>query len=212
MDKRIKIIARGELVHRTGKTMSYTVTNGWDVKSSVECDRQWKQSTVELLNFIADQNYDDAKLGEILNSLSMEDDHWDWFKKALALRTEEYEWFHLYAEGKPQGACVIFHPKESALSGLNIFYVEFIAVAPWNRKNLVRDRELKGVGRALLVAAQRFSIDRLKLSPGFCLHSLPGANGFYLGLQMVKVEAKDKGTLAYFELPGNSATKLMEVA
>jgi len=212
MERPLKTIARGELVHQSGKKVSYTVTNGWDIRSSVECDRDWKQATVELLTYIADQNFNDEKLREALASLSMEDAHWDWFKKALAYRTNEYEWFHLYAEGKPQGACLIYHPKASALSGLNIFYVEFIAVAPWNRKNLVRERVFKGVGRALIIAALKFSIDHLKLSPGFCLHSLPGAHNFYLELQMVKVEAQDKDTLTYFELPAACAAKLMEVA
>ena len=212
MDQSVTVIAAGELDSRAGKKVPYTVTNGWDIKSSLECDREWKQATVELLNYIADQKFDDARLKEILTSLSIEDSHWDWFRKALAFRTSEYEWFHLYADEKPQGACVIYHPKESALCSANIFYVEFIAVAPWNRKNKVRERVFKGVGRALLAAALKFSVNKLKLSPGFCLHSLPGAQNFYLGLQMVKIGAKDKDDLAYFELPAACAAKLMGVA
>ena len=210
MDQSLKVVARGKLDHHTGKKVDYVVVHGWDAQSSMECDLQWKQATVELLTFIANQDFDDKKLAEVLASLSMEDDHWEWFKKALAFRTDEYEWFHLCAEGKPQGACVIYHPKESALNGLNIFYVEFIAVAPWNRKNLLRGRVFKGVGRALLTAALKFAVQRLKLSPGFCLHSLPGARDFYLGLQMVNVAARDKDTLLYFELPASCAVTLID--
>src|SRR5690349_9442909 len=114
MKQSAKIIAQGELIHQLGKKVTYVVTNGWDLRSSLECDREWKQATAELLTFIADQDFDDKRLEEVLASLSMEDVHWEWFKKALTFSTNGYEWFHLYAEGKPQGACVIYHPKESA--------------------------------------------------------------------------------------------------
>jgi hypothetical protein len=209
---RLKTIASGQLEHNSGRKVNYTVTNGWEIKASLECDRKWKAATVELLNFIVNQKYDEAELKDVLESLSLEDAHWDWCKKALAFSTNEYEWFHLYADSEPQGACVIYHPKESALSGLDIFYVEFLAVAPWNRKNKIRKREFKGVGRALLTAALRFSVDQLKLSPGFCLHSLDGAHQFYKDLQMVRIASHDKDTLVYFELPAICAEKLMGVA
>src|SRR4051794_878054 len=120
----LQIIASGELDHHSGEKVGYTVANGWEARASMECDLEWKQGWVDLFNYIKDQNFDDETLGKVLSSLSMEDAHWDWFKKAMTLRSAEYEWFHLYAKEKPQGACVIYHPKESALTGLNIFYVE----------------------------------------------------------------------------------------
>ena len=63
----------------------------------------------------------------------------------------------------------------------------------------------------ILRAAQRFAVKELKLRPGFCLHSLPKAEGFYTKLKMVKVDGKeDAESLAYFELPQAFAVKFME--
>jgi len=212
MDHSDTIIARGTLKRSSNEHVEYFITNGWNLRSSIECERQWQQSNAELLTYIQDQKYDDERLREVLASISLEDAHWRWSDKALVYCGDEYQWFHLYAEDKPQGACVIFHPKESSLSGREIFYVEYISVAPWNRKNLVRDREFKGVGRALLRETLKFSIGSLNLSPGFCLHSLPGAQNFYSQLQMIRVAEQDKDRLIYFELPAASAEKLMQAA
>jgi hypothetical protein len=80
----------------------------------------------------------DQELLDIISSISNEDDHWRWFDKAIHLKGEEYDWFHLYADEKPQAVCIIYHPKESALEPGNIFYIEYLAVAPWNRSCLIR--------------------------------------------------------------------------
>jgi hypothetical protein len=202
-------IETGEIIDSSGERVSCSMTHGWDPKASLACDTQWKKASLELLQYVMAQDYDDAELIEVVSSISMEDDHWQWFEKAMAFRSDEYEWFHLYAEGQPQAACVIFHPKKSALSPGDIFYVEFVAVAPWNRKCKVRDRRFRGTGTALLRAALRFAVQTLKLRPGFGLHSLPGAQGFYLSLNMVNVAKHDKDTLLYFELPETLATALM---
>jgi hypothetical protein len=72
---------------------------------------------------------DETKQNEILASTSTEDIHWDWFGKAVDYSTDEFEWFHLYADDKPQAACLIYHPEASALEPGDIFYVKFVAVA-----------------------------------------------------------------------------------
>jgi hypothetical protein len=154
---------------------------------------------------------DESKQDEILASISTEDTHWDWFGKAVNYSTDEYEWFHLYADGKPQAACVIYHPEASALGPGNIFYVKFVAVAPWNRICDFRPREFHGLGEVILRTAQRFAVKELSLRPGFCLHSLPKAERFYRKLKMVKVDGKeDAESLAYYELPRAVAITLME--
>lgn len=203
-------IETGELVRTDGSKVACSVVHGWNPKASLECDTMWKQASFELLSHIMSQNYDDKELIEVVSSISMEDDHWRWFDKAMALTSKEYEWFHLYAENKPQAVCVIYHPKQSALASGDIFYVEFVAVAPWNRSCKVRERDFRRVGKTLLRAALRFAVKTLKLRPGFCLHSLPGANGFYRSLEMVNVPKLDKDPLLYFELPPDLAKKLME--
>jgi hypothetical protein len=205
-------IDHGELTHASGKKVPYKIVHGWHPKASLECDALWKAAWLELFHRIEKEAPDETRQVEILASISTEDLEWRWFDKAIAYSTDEYEWFHLHADGKPQAACLIYHPKPSALEPGDIFYVEFVAVAPWNRTCNLRPREFRGLGEIILRATQRFAVKQLKLRPGFCLHSLPKAEGFYTKLNMVKVGGKEEGSLIYFELPKVLATKLMEAS
>ena len=206
-------IEQGELTHVSSQKVPYKIVHGWDLMTSLECDTQWKQGWVALWKQIQAAEPDTIKQDEIFASISTEDIHWDWFKKAVAWSTDEYEWFHLYAAGKPQAACLIYHPEKSALEPGDIFYVKFVAVAPWNRDCKLRPREFKRLGEIIIRAAQRFAVKELKLRPGFCLHSLPKAEGFYVKLKMVKVAGKeDAQKLTYFELGQTDAKKLMEAS
>ncbi len=98
-------IDTAELTDANGERIPCSVTHGWDPKASLACDAQWKQASVELLQYVMAQDYDAAELIEVVSSISMEDDHWQWFNKAMAFHSAEYEWFHLYADGQPQAAC-----------------------------------------------------------------------------------------------------------
>lgn len=207
-----KIIAEGKLSHSAGHQGNYTIRHGWDMVAAVQCDETWARSNIELLQNIEEQNFDDGRLAEVLDSIQTEDHHWDWFKKSYQFTSDEYEWFFLFSEDKPQGACLIYHPKDSALGDANIFYVEYLAVAPWNRNCLVRQREYKGVGSILLKAALKFSVEKLGLIPGFSLHSLPQAKEYYETLKMINIKSMDKGVLLYFELPQSEAHKLLGAA
>ncbi len=203
-------IEQGYLEHSSGHTSPYSIEHGWDIASSMECDSCWGKANIELFEHIEKQNLSDAELKKVLDSIQTEDAHWSWFNKSAAYAGDEYEWFYLYAENLPQAACLIYHPKDSAIDDSKIFYVEFLAVAPWNRTCLIREREYMKVGSTLLKASLRYSVEELGLSPGFSLHSLPQASGYYSKLSMVNVAKFDKGSLLYFELPGTEANKLLE--
>jgi hypothetical protein len=206
-------IEQGELTHVSKKKIPYRIVHGWSLESSVECDTFWKQGWLALFKQIQQAEPDETKQDKILASISTEDFDWDWFRKAVAFGSDEYEWFHLYADGKPQAACLIYHPEASALEPGDIFYVKFVAVAPWNRICDLRPREFSGLGKIILRAAQRFAVKELKLRPGFCLHSLPKAEVVYKKLKMVKVDGKeDAQSLAYYELPQALATQLMKAS
>ena len=207
-------IEQGELMHITRKKMvAYRIVHGWSIESSAECDMYWKRGWVELFKQIRKAEPEPTKQAEIQATISTEDYHWDWFKKAIGASSDEYEWFHLYADGKPQAACLIYHPKPSALEPGDIFYVKFVAVAPWNRGCKIRPAKFKGIGKTIIRAAQRFAVKELNLRPGFCLHSLPKAEGFYARLRMVKVAGKeDAENLPYYELTQAHAIELMEAS
>ena len=204
-------IEQGELTHASKEKFPYKIVHGWNLESSLECDTLWKQGWLTLFKQIQQAEPDETMQNKILASISTEDIRWDWFMKAVAFSSDEYEWFHLYADGKPQAACLIYHPEASALEPGDIFYVKFVAVAPWNRTCDFRPREFRGLGEIILRAAQRFAVKELKLRPGFCLHSLPKAEVVYTKLKMVKVDGReDAQSLAYYELPQALATQLME--
>lgn len=209
---KLQEIEHGELTHVSKNKVPYKVIHGWSLESSLECDALWKQEWLALFKQIQQAQPDETKQNEILASISTEDIHWDWFTKAVESSTDEYEWFHLYADGRPQAACLIYHPEASALEPGDIFYVKFVAVAPWNRACDIRPRMFSRLGEIILRAAQRFAVKELRLRPGFCLHSLPKAEGFYTKLKMLKVTGKeDSQSLAYYELPQAHAVELMEV-
>jgi hypothetical protein len=205
------ILEEGLLNHSLGHSTPYSIQHGWNIVSSVECDEVWGSANLELYEYIDQQDFDDDELNRVLDSIQVEDHHWDWFKKSIGCTGDEYEWFYLYADNKPQAACLIYHPKVSAFGNSNIFYVKFLAVAPWNRSCLIREREYLGVGTTLLKTALSFSVNQLGLSPGFSLHSLPQASGYYEKINMINVEGRDEDGLLYFELPNNEANKLLEV-
>lgn len=212
IESNTKSIENGFLRNTSRQNIEYSVRHGWDIVSAAECDELWGRSNLELFELIDQQQYDNDKLTEVLASIQTEDHHWSWLSKSMCALSDEYEWFFLYADDKPQGACLIYHPKESALGASKIFYVEFLAVAPWNRSCLIRDRLYQGVGSVLLKSALRFSRDKLGLTLGFSLHSLPQASGYYQKLNMVNVNAMDKDQLLYFELPEHEAKKLVGAA
>ncbi|EXF55735.1 hypothetical protein J502_3159 [Acinetobacter sp. 1294596] len=197
----------------TGENHSYEIRKGFSLVAAISCDTLWGEENLKILEEIDSHNFSEEILIEIFDKVSFEDEHWDWFGKALHFSQKNgYEWFFLYIDQKPQGACLIYQPKDGALNNSPIFYVEFIAVAPWNRKvPYVRERQFKGVGAILLNKILHFCVNNTGLNPGFCLHSLPKAEPFYTSLKMLNVPSFTKDGLVYFELPRTEAEVFLGV-
>ncbi len=202
-------LTNATLTATDGSTINYQILTGWDMKLSQQCDQQWSEYNIELFQFIHD-NFKDSELDEILESIQLEDKHWNWFNKSIHLYSDSYKWFYLLCDEEIQAVCVIYQPKKSILSSKQIFYIEFIAVAPWNRKNSIRDKKFRGLGTLLISSVLKYAIDELKLTPGFSLHSLPQATGYYKSLGMLHCEVADKERLKYFEIPSEKAVMLIE--
>lgn len=195
------IIAKGAIKNSANNAVEYSVHCGWDIIKALACDKEWGRFNVSLLSHIEKEYTTEADRNDILSQCSLEDHHWDWFKKAAIHKSDEYLWFFLYSENRPQAACLVFHPKKSVLSTGNIFYVEYIATAPWNRRNVMQDRIFTGVGARILKHAVEHCRNTLNLIPGFSLHALPGAMDFYEKIGMLREESMDKDRLAYYEMP-----------
>jgi hypothetical protein len=207
-----KVIKEGILSSKVENTVNFQILHGWNIISAISCDKTWGKFTIEMLEHIDNQNYSEEQLQEVLDQLYLEDYHWDWFTKARAFSSDEYEWFFLFAEEQVQGACLIYHPKPSAIDSKQIFYIEYVAVAPWNRENPIAPKQFSGVGTQLINCALDYSINILGLEYGFSLHSLPKATGYYIKLGMVNFESRNKESLVYFEMPRETARKLLETS
>jgi len=186
------------------------IYHGWNPQRALECNTTWGGFNAHLLEEVYKREKSDQKVKAILRSLQLEDFRWDWLGKAQAHKGNEYEWFFLYAEERPQGACLIYHPEGSKLSTGDIFYVKFLAAAPWNRTSNIHERRFKGIGTMLLDVALKFAIEALGLRPGFSLHSLPQAVSFYRKYGMVHIEEENDGFLLYFELPEEIAKTVIQ--
>jgi hypothetical protein len=204
------VIANGIINAFDGSKVDYTLHYGWDIVKSNDCDERWHKFNLRLMRWIDEQNYDPQTLAAVLAEIQVDDHHWEWFKKSLCYRTDEYHWFFLMANGVPQGACLLLHPKQSAFSARDVFYIEFIAVAPWNRENPMEPRTFKGLGTRMIKSIIAFGLGKLSFGHGFSLHALPRAADFYLKIGMHKVAQYDKGKLQYFEMPEDVAIKYAE--
>jgi len=202
-------VAEGVLASTDGESIVYSFHSGWDIIKAHLCDRRWGAFNMELLSFVHENYKDDIERRTIIDGLQLEDHHWDWLKKSAVLKSDEYKWFFIFAEGLPQAACVIFHPKKSALEEGNIFYIEYVAVAPWNRPNPLKAPFLKGTGTKIIQHACDYAKENLGLRPGFCLHALPKATGFYEKIGMLAHPQLDKDRLPYYEMPLQAASNFL---
>ncbi|PWB18367.1 hypothetical protein DCO45_10395 [Comamonas sp. JNW] len=154
---------------------------------------------MSLLRHIRKLQQSGVDVTSILETAQLEDNHWNWLNKSLSYKTDCYKWFFLVAENYPQAACLVYHPKNSVAGPSNIFYIEYIAAAPWNRENALNERIFKGAGAKLLNHVIIYAKDNLKLDPGFSLHSLPKAIQFYEKIGMTAFPKYDKEGLKFFE-------------
>lgn len=183
---------------------------GWDLVKANQIDQTWLEYRYDLIEFIASKSYTSEELKEIEKNIQFGDNHWNWFNKSCKYKSDEYQWFYLYSDNKPQAVCLIYHPKTSILSGNNIFYIEYIAVAPWNRKNPMAPKQFTGLGQILMQFIIHYASSQLGLSFGFSLHSLPGARSFYTSIGMQNIPTEDKEGLGFFEMPHETTAKFME--
>lgn len=201
------------ILYKADATCSpYNVYVGWDLVKAQQIDDSWGKFNFDLTQFIANQNYPSEKIDKISSYLNFGDDHWNWFNKSCYYKSDEYKWFYLYSENKPQAVCLIYHPKQSLISGGNIFYIEYIAVAPWNRKNPKGTKTFSKLGEILIHCIVNYATKQLGLTLGFSLHSLPGARKFYTDIGMQNIPENVKDGMEFYEMPSETAQKYLGVS
>jgi hypothetical protein len=134
-----------------------------------------------------------------------EDHHWDWQTKSDHWRPLlAYHSFAIVCDGELQGLMLTHDLKTARLpvqAGKAIVYVDYLATAPWNRREIQRPPRYRGVGTAFIAAAAQLSVD-LGYRGRIGLHSLPAAEKFYCdacGMTALGPDMTYYG-LTYFEM------------
>lgn len=205
------------ICRQSGQSYPYEIHRGLNPALVLQLQEQWEAEKTKILRQILKDvpkaAEDEELFYEQIHVYGLADLGWRWLDKAMALNTDEYHWFFLKADEKIQAACIIYHPKASRLDGERIFYIDYVASAYWNRDRPGHAKQFGSVSRILIAHASHFAITTLGYRPGFCLHSLPTAEGYYRSLGMIEYEADvAKENLRYYEAPPTVADQLAREA
>jgi hypothetical protein len=204
-------IAEVKLEHsENGKEVVLELQHGLSSGNNFIADKDWVGFNARQLEILHKRVEDGEDLEDLLEEASFEDLHWRWLTKGRALNSSEYEWFYLVNGESIEGICVVYHPKMSRIDSQQIFYIDYLATAPWNRDNLISKKIFKGVGTTLIKHSLRYSVETLKYRPGFGLHSLPKAIPYYKKIGMLGFgKDEDKQNLHYFEMSPQVSVTLL---
>jgi len=205
-----KMINKGVIGNESGESIPYFIELGLSKSSILECNK-WKEFIYKFIMDFVDKNpaiIDYRK--ELQKDIMLEDYHWNWSKKAFHYNTSEYNWFFLKTSEGIQSVCMTYHPKKSVVQSINIFYIHYLASAPWNRKSSLHERKYKGVGIEILKQVQVYFLKVHKYDYGFSLHSLPQAQSFYQHIGMINYpEYNDEQGLLFYEMNNKNAIALL---
>lgn len=147
-------------------------------------------------------------------TFNAQDSHWMWTEKgAKANANMSLETFAIEYDGKTQGMILVnlvaFGQLEDQ-KGLELVYVEMLATAPWNRKQLTDQPLYKGVGHVLIGAAISLSIET-EFRGRLGLHSLPQSESWYqTETNFTNVGMDHDKNMIYFEATEDQAKKFLE--
>lgn len=197
-----------------GKTFKIDLADGLDTSHLDFMEAQWtpamqRQYSLALLQFFqlsaADQTSE--RLDETLGRFDVQDHHWKWRTKCAIAPGTNRRVFSLLNAGEVESAMLLLLGKTSRDPGISfpIVYVDFLAIAPWNRKAFQNPQRFRHLGTVMLGAAVEFS--RTLGLDGRCgLHSLPQSEGFYrhIGMRDFGLDSA-YSSLRYFEFDATGA-------
>lgn len=168
--------------------------------------QQYQIAKLELLELPEDKRTNE-RWRELTGSLMIEDQHWEWRSKCSMPQETDYRVFSLLNRSEVEAAMVLRVGLASRAEAqrLPVVYVDYLAVAPWNRIQLQDPPRLRNLGTIMLGAA--VEVSRLAGFEGRCgLHSLPQAEGFYrrIGMRDLGVD-NEYQELRYFEFDAAGA-------
>lgn len=198
----------GQITQHDGDLIACEVNVGIDILLSHNATLAWNDAAIDFVQHIKSTAKDKDQLIELLKKYGVEDAHWNWSSKSLTYNSSEYTWFYLLANEKIQAIAITYHPEVSRMNNTKqIFYIEYLAVAPWNRRGYLPQRLHKGVGTTLLEIITTYFTDSLGYEAAFSLHSLPQSFPYYIELGMTDFGPDEKkSNMHYFEIDSTSIT------
>lgn len=199
------LITTGIVQDVSGNSHHFEILKGIDFSKTFKTQTKWtsefitRYETLKLDN----PNVDDYTL---INQFNLQDHHWNWVSKAINLNNHDYLWFSLEVQGCIEAIIIVYHPQQSRIVSSNIYYIDYLAVAPWNRTIGNSPRKFKALGPLLIKEAGKYIGINLTYGYGFSLHSLPQASSFYSRIGMIDFGADvAKQNLHYFEMKEKQA-------
>jgi hypothetical protein len=195
-----EVIDSGNSKSCTDSVFNYQIVHGKSIDYVLQCQQSWGKFILQTLTEIKQECLTDTDFIAKVNDLPFHDSHWNWMTKYCCLNATEYNWFYLLIEGKIEAICIISHPKESVFDKENIFYIEYIAVAPWNRRSKFISRTYSGLGTVLIKSICHYFIGTVGYRPGFSLSAVPQAIYFYEHLGMTPFPQYNHDSLFFYEM------------
>lgn len=201
-----------------GKPFKIDLAEGMDGAHIDFVEQKWgpllqRQYDLALLSYflLPPSSQTPEKWRETLGAFGAQDSHWEWRTKCSVVAGTNRHIFALLNANDVEAAMLLLSGKQSRDGAPRpLAYVDYVAVAPWNRKEVQIPQRFRHLGTVMLGAAVVRSI-----SMGFdgrCgLHSLPQSEGFYhrIGMSDFGIDAAYL-SLRYFEFTSQSARRFIE--
>jgi hypothetical protein len=201
-----------------GKAFSIDLADGLDTDHMEFMELQWnpllrRQYNLALLNFfqlpVAQQS--DQKWQEILGSYGCHDAHWNWRAKSTLASSTNRTILSLLNQREVEAAMALLFGKQCRDGTPRpMVYVDYVAVAPWNRREIQNTQRFRHLGTVMLGAAVARSFS-LGLDGRCGLHSLRQAEGFYHRIGMTDFGLDPSyESLRYFEFTSDAARAFIQ--
>lgn len=212
----MEVYLKGEVLNlQRDQSVEFYVLTDEDHTLADSIQATWGPAFFEIISALQKSCQSVDELEQAINDCHLQDFHWEW-PGIVRQESSEYirKTFYYFADGFVEGALHAYFPKQSLVNkGHKLVYVDFVAVAPWNRPKAAGSKRYGGIGTALIRTVIKHSHEQ-GYEGCIALHSLPQAESYYEGLGME--EHGLDGTyhdLRYFEMENSVASEhLMRVS
>lgn len=198
-------IASGTVTNCSDHNKNWVIESGVNFLNAATCKEMWTAFTLNLIDKVRILTGPERETA--INQIDAEHIHWDWVNKSKHYQQDEYSWFYFLVDDSIEAVCLTYHPKDSVIDSEKIFYIEYIAVAPWNKAHPLFPRKFSGIGSLMISNLQRYFKDSLGYRYGFSLHSLPQAESYYQHIGMTPIKGHEKDNLPYLEMDSQSSER-----